>query len=134
MYTKGIFVASLLSLAAAVPAAAEDSVQRASAASALSAVVAVSAAAWTVYQGSEFTVKAVRASGEGVELVLQGASGAIETSAKVSGEAVRTASVGVGTSVRVVAESTGYALMAGAALLAFVPNEIGRGLLHNARY
>ena len=134
MNLKKTLLASLLLLSIAAPAAADDSVQRASAASVGASLLAGSVVGWTAYQGSEFTVKAVRASGEGVELLLKDASGAIETSAKASGEAVQAASVGVGTSVRVVAESTGYALMAGAVLLAFVPNEIGRALLHNARY
>lgn len=134
MTLKQTMMASLLFLSIATPAAADDSVQRASAASVGASLLAGSMVAWTAYQGSEFTVKSVRASGEGVDLVLQGVSGAIETSAKVSGEAARTASVGVGTSVRVVAESTGYALLAGSMLLAFVPNEIGRSLLHHARY
>jgi hypothetical protein len=115
-------------------ALADDSVTRASAASIGGSLLVGSVVGWTAYQGSELTVKAVRASGDGVELVLQGASGAIETSAKVSGEAVHAAGVGIGTSVKVVAESTGYALIGAGVLLAFVPNEIGRALLHSARH
>ena len=117
-----------------VPVSAQDSVTRASATSIGASLLVGSVAGWTAYQGSEFTVKAVRASGAGVELVLQGASGAIETSAKVSAGAAQAASVAVGTSVRVVAESTGYALMAAGILIAFVPNEIGRALIHHSRY
>lgn len=134
MKFRNAIFASLISLSAMAPATAGDSVERASATSVGASLLAGSVVAWTAYQGSEFTVKAVRASGEGVELILQGASGAIETSAKVSGEAARAASVRVGTSVRVLAESTGYALLASGVLLAFVPNEIGRSLLHHARY
>lgn len=117
-----------------VPVSAQDSVTRASATSIGASLLVGSVAGWTAYQGSEFTVKAVRASGAGVELVLQGASGAIETSAKVSAGAAQAASVAVGTSVRVVAESTGFALMAAGILIAFVPNEIGRALIHHSRY
>jgi hypothetical protein len=116
------------------PAAAEDSVTRASVTSIGGSLLVGSVVGWTAYQGSELTVKAVRASGDGVELILQGASAAVETSAMVSGEAAHAASVGVGTSVKVVAESTGYALIGAGVLLAYVPNEIGRTLLHNARH
>ena len=134
MKLKQTIVASLVSLAIAGPAASEDSVQRASEASLGASLLTASVAGWVVYEGSEFTVKAVQASADGVVLVLRGASGAVETSARVSGEAAQAAGVGVGTSVKVVAESTGYALIASGVLLAFVPNEIGRALLHSSRY
>jgi hypothetical protein len=127
-------LAAIISLSAIAPAAGEDSATRASAASIGASLLAASAAGWVVYSGSELTVKAVQASGDGVVLVLQGASGALETSARVSADAAQAASVGVGTSVKVVAESTGYALIASGTLLAFVPNEIGRALLHSARH
>jgi|SRR6185436_1671359 hypothetical protein len=120
--------------ASASPAKAEDSVTRDSAASIGASLLVGSVVGWTAYQGSEFTVKAVRASGDGLELILQGASAAVETSAMVSGETARAAGVGVGTSVKVVAESTGYALVGAGVLLAFVPNEAGRALLHSARH
>lgn len=116
------------------PAVAGDSVERGSAASFVASVAAGSVVAWAAYEGSEFTVQAVRASADGVVLVLQAASGALETSATVAKEAAEAASVGVGTSVKVVAESTGYALVGSGVLLAFVPNEIGRALLHSARH
>lgn len=138
MTFKRKLLARLILLAIAgtamLPARAEDSVARASATSIGASLLVGSVAGWTAYQGSEFTVKAIRASGDGVELALQGASGALETSAKISTEAAQAASVGVGTSVRVVAEITGYALMAAGSLIAFVPNEIGRALIHHSRY
>jgi hypothetical protein len=124
----------MISLSMIAPAAAGDSVERASAASIGASLLTASVTGWVVYEGSELIVKAVQSSADGVVLVLQGASGAMETSAKVSSEVVQAASVAVGTSVKVVAESTGYALLASGVLLAFVPNEIGRALLHNARY
>lgn len=132
-FLAGLILAAVASTAVS-PALAEDSVARASATSIGASLLVGSVAAWTVYHGSEFTVKAVRASGDGVVLVLQGASGAIETSANVSAAAMQSASVGIGTSVHVVAESMGYALMASGVLIAFVPNEIGRALIHHARY
>lgn len=126
--------APMIGLSVLASAAANDSVTRASEVSVGASMLTVSAAGWIVYSGSELTVNAIQASGDGVVLVLQGASGAVETSARVSRDAVQAASVGVGTSVKVVAESTGYALVAAGTLLAFVPNEIGRALLHSARH
>lgn len=134
MKFRHLVLASMISLSVSAPAAAGDSIERASGASVGASLLTASVAGWVVYEGTEFTIKAVRASGDGVVLVLQGVSSVVETSAKVSGEAVQAASVGVGTSVKVVAESTGYALLASGVLLAFVPNEIGRALLHDARY
>jgi hypothetical protein len=52
----------------------------------------------------------------------------VRTSAKLAGEV----SVAAGVAVRVVAESVGHALYVGARLIAFVPNEIGRSLIHHA--
>jgi hypothetical protein len=138
MKLRQTIVASMVAFSVAGPtagpAAAEDSVGRGSAVSLGASLVVGSVAGWAVFEGSEFTVKAIQASGDGVVLVLQGASGAVETSAKVAGDAVQAASVGVGSSVKVVAESTGYALIGSGVLLAFVPNEIGRALLHSARH
>ena len=138
MKLKQSLVATLMALSlsglSAAPASAEDSVTNASAVSLGASLLTASVAGWVVYSGADLTVKAVQASGNGVILILEGASGAVETSAKVSADVAQAASVSVGTSVKVVAESTGYALIASGALLAFVPNEIGRALLHNARY
>ena len=116
------------------PAVAGDSVERASDASLGASLVVGSVVGWAAYEGSEFTVKAIQASGDGLVLALQGASAAIEASAEVTSEAAQAASVGVGTSVKVVAELTGYALVGSGVLLAFVPNELGRALLHSARH
>ena len=130
-----VALASLsLSALPVLSANAADSVENASASSALASVLVPTSAAWVAYQGSSFTVKSLEVSGEGVKLVLQGVSTGIETSATIAKEAASAASVGVGTSVRVVTESTGYALLASGILMAFVPNEIGRGLIYHARH
>lgn len=138
MKIKSGMVAGLLAISmgtlAAGTASAADSVQNASAVSVAGSLVTASVAGWIAYEGSTLTVKAVQASGDGVILLLEGASGAVQSSAKIANEAARSASVGVGTAVSVVAESTGYALVASGVLIAFVPNEIGRALLHSSRY
>lgn len=73
---------------------------------------------------------------ESVELVtltLKNAATGSQYVIKASGKAVQGASVAVGTSVRVVAESTGYAVIASGKLLAFIPNAIGQALLHQSQ-
>ncbi|MBI1942325.1 MAG: hypothetical protein HYS35_01565 [Betaproteobacteria bacterium] len=125
---------ALIGLSPLAPAAAQDSVGRASAASVEASVQTGASAAWIAHAGSEFTVHALRTSAQGVELSLRSASGAVETSAIVAGDLAEAASVGIGTSVRVVVDSTGTMLIAAGRVLAFVPNEIGRALLHRARH
>jgi hypothetical protein len=65
-----------------------------------------------------------------VTLTLKNAATGSQYVIKASGKAVQGASVAVGTSVKVVAESTGYAVIASGKLLAFIPNAIGQALLH----
>ena len=127
-------IAALISLSVLTPAMAQDSVARGSEASVGASVITGSAVAWVAHAGSEFTVKAIRATVHGVELTLQGASTAIETSAVVTKEALESAAVGVGTGVKVVADASGYALMASGQMIAYVPNEIARSLFHRTRH
>jgi len=123
-------VAVLIGLAVVVPAQAQHSVARPSEASVGASVVGGLSAAWVAYEGSEFVVQSARVVGNGIELSLKGVSNGVQTSAIVA----RDVSVGVGTSVKVVAESTGYALMAAGRMIAFVPNEVARGLLHHSEH
>jgi hypothetical protein len=74
----------------------------------------------------------VVASVELVTLTLKNVATGSQYVVKASGKAVQGASVSVGTSVRVVAESTGYAVIASGKLLAFIPNAIGQALLHQS--
>ena len=61
------------------------------------------------------------------------ASAASQASLAASGFVVAGSSELIrGSAVRVVAESVGHALYIGARLIAFVPNEIGRALIHHA--
>lgn len=70
---------------------------------------------------------------EVVTLTLKNAVNGSQYVIKASGKAVQGASVAVGTSVRVVAESTGYAVIASGQLLAFIPNAIGQMLMHQSQ-
>ena len=78
-------------------------------------------------------VKGIEASGDATIVVLAGASNAAEASIKLSGRVAEGLSVAVGTTVSVVAMSTGYVLVASGKVIAFIPNEIGKALLHQSR-
>lgn len=83
--------------------------------------------------GGSVVVAGVHASGEGLELVLQGAGQASIATVRLSGEAARGLSVATGTVLDVVATSTGHVLVLSGKALAFIPNEIGKALLHHER-
>jgi hypothetical protein len=84
--------------------------------------------------GGVFTVVAVaEGASEVVVLTIKGVEAGSTILVKASTAAVKASSVVVGTSLRVVAESTGYALLASGQLLAFIPNAIGQALLFQSQ-
>lgn len=83
--------------------------------------------------GATLTVKAVAASAEGTVYLLERASDGAQVSIRVSGRALDRASTGVGTAVTVSVIGSGVVLSAAGEVLAFVPNALGRALLHNER-
>ena len=102
---------------------------------------ALSAAAGIVVLGS---MSAVAASGyvviasvetvaEGVVVVLKGASTGVEASVQLSGTAAAGLSDAAGKAVTVTATSTGHMLVMSGRVLAFIPNETGKSLLHHSR-
>ena len=78
-------------------------------------------------------VESVEAAGDASVVVLAGASDAAQATVRLSGRAARDASLVAGASVNVVATSTGCLLVAAGKVLAFIPNEIGKALLHHSR-
>ncbi|MGJ7613223.1 MULTISPECIES: hypothetical protein [unclassified Variovorax] len=95
------------------------------------AVVAVPAA--LSVGGSTLVVVTVEASVDGTVYVLERASDGARASIKVAGRAGKGVSNAVGTSVLVSVIGTGVVLSAAGEVLAFVPNAVGRALLHNER-
>jgi hypothetical protein len=78
------------------------------------------------------TVQAVNVAADRLIVVLQGASSAATVSVRVVPEMAGHLSKAVGTTVDVVTESSGYALMYLGKIIAFIPNEVSQGLLHHA--
>ena len=95
--------------------------------------VSVAAPALVLSAGAGLTVVAVQASGEATVWVLERASDGARASVTVSGAVAGGASLLVGTAVAVTAVSAGWVLSAAGQVIAFVPNEIGKALLHNER-
>ncbi len=99
--------------------------------SAASAVVVLPAALSVA--GAVLTVKAVEVSAERTVYLLERASDGAQVSLEVLGRATHGALVAAGAAVTVSVIGSGLLLSAAGEVLAFVPNAIGRALLHNER-
>ena len=117
------------SLAFVSPARAHGNLSEASALSVLPVAVSVAAPVAIVSGGAMLTVAAVEVSAHGTVWVLERASDGARGSLRFAGQA----SAAVGTAVVVTAISTGWVLSAAGAAIAFIPNELGRALLHDER-
>jgi hypothetical protein len=95
------------------------------------AVVAVPVALSTA--GAVLTVKAVEVSAKGSVYVLERASDGARVSVEVLGKAATTASVVTGTAVAVSIIGAGTVLSVAGEVIAFIPNAVGKSLLHNER-
>ena len=83
--------------------------------------------------GVGFTVVAVSAAAEGTVWILERASDGARMSVTVSARAAQGASVTVGAALTTSAIATGWVLSAMGKAVCFIPNEIGKALLHNER-
>lgn len=129
---KRHLTAALLSLACACAHANGD----ASAPSRMSADASgmlVAGSLITIAGAGSLVVAGVQASGDGVELVLEGGARASAATVRISAQAARGLSIATGTVLQVVATSTGHVLVLSGKALAFIPNELGKALLHHER-
>lgn len=115
------------------PAQAHSEVSEASALSMLPVAVSVAAPAMVLSGGVALTVVSVQASAAGTVWVLERASDGARMTLTFSGQALTGAALSVGTAVMVTAIASGWVLSAAGQAIAFIPNEIGRALLHNER-
>ena len=83
--------------------------------------------------GAYVVVVAVEPSADGVSYVLKNMADGASAVVKVSGQAAGALSVGVGTVVQTSAIGAGVILSTAGKVLAFIPNEIGKALMHNER-
>lgn len=122
--------ATLLVLAS-VPARAHgrDPSTASSGLSMLPVAAVVAAPAVLLSGGVTLSVVAFEASATGTVWLLERASDGARASVALSGQAA----TAVGSMITVVAVSTGHILSCAGQAVAFVPNEIGKGLLHHER-
>lgn len=119
--------ASALSAISAMPLASV--VVGASAAA--GAVVAVPAMLSTA--GTVLVIKTIEVSAKGTVYLLERASDGAQVSVQVASGGAILASVAVGTAVTVSVIGAGTVLSAAGEVLAFIPNALGRALLHSER-
>jgi hypothetical protein len=93
-----------------------------------SVVVGASAVA-----GAVLVVKAVQSTARGTVYVLERASDGARASVELVGQGITSTALVAGASVVVSVVSTGVVLSAAGEAVAFVPNALGRALLHNER-
>ena len=118
----------------ALPVASVVGTGSAVAGSAAAGAVAVSALPVVLtVSGAVLVVKAVEVSARGMVIVLERASDGARASVELSGRAASGASVLVGQSAVVTVIGAGVLLSAAGEVLCFIPNELGRALLHNER-
>lgn len=119
--------ASALSAASALPLASVVVGAGAAAGASLAAPVMLSAA------GAGLVVKAVEVGALSTTYVLERASDGARVSIEVARQGASNASVAAGTAVQASVIGTGIILSAGGQAIAFLPNALGRALLHNER-
>lgn len=83
--------------------------------------------------GTVLVIKTVELTVRGTVYVLERASDGARFSVELIGKTVQGASMAAGTVVTVSVISAGVILSAAGEAIAFVPNELGRALLHNER-
>ena len=129
---------SAIALLSALPASAADLSSASAQSSRAVSMVSVAVVGGTVVaiaDGSKFVITSVEELGDGVVYFLKdfstNATLSIKTSARASQKGAEAASAAVGKTVTVVADASGHALIASGKVIAYIPNEIGKSLLHN---
>jgi hypothetical protein len=130
---RSILVAASLSAALTTPARAHADVSEASALSMLPVAVSVAAPSMILSAGAVLTVVSVQASATGTVWVLERAADGARATLHFSGHVAQGATLSIGGAVMVTALASGHVLSAAGNAIAFIPNEIGRALLHNER-
>lgn len=129
---KRPLIAALLALACASGQAADGSQASVHGLSDLTASVAAGSVL-TVFAAGSLVVESVETVGDGVSVVLKSAADGSKATVQFSGKVAEGASLAAGTAVSAVAMSAGHALVVSGKVIAFLPNEAGKALLHHSR-
>jgi hypothetical protein len=115
---------------------AQDSGRDSAMSGASTAAVSVTAASLPVlaiYAGGVMVVESVRTLGNVVEVVFKGTANASRAVVTVTAAAASGVALAAGQSVKVVAEGTGYVLIASGKVLCFVPGKEDQNLVRSNR-
>jgi hypothetical protein len=126
-------IAAALCWALMPTAHAHADVSDASALSMLPVAVSVAAPSMVLGAGAVLTVVSIEASATGTVWLLERASDGARATLQFSGQVAQGAALSVGGAVMVTALASGVVLSAAGQAIAFIPNELGRALLHNER-
>lgn len=133
---KNITATTLLALAlVATPGRAADG-SDASTASAMSAEgsgMVVDGSLMVAAGSGTVIVKSVEASAESVVFVVEGSANGASATVRLIGSGAREASLAAGQVLQATTVSAGVMLIASGKVLAFIPNEAGKALLHHSR-
>ncbi|OFA02214.1 hypothetical protein JAB9_12860 [Janthinobacterium sp. HH107] len=128
---------SLLTLSVATPglvhAAASENLSKGSQNLSDGSAIVVAGSMSMLVASGQVVVASVETVGEGIVIVLKGASEAGGASIQMSTQAAKGLSLAAGTVVNVVALSTGHMLVLSGKAIAFIPNELGKALLHHSK-
>jgi hypothetical protein len=95
--------------------------------------ISVTAPAALLVSGAAFTVVAIQTLAEGTVWVLERASDGLRVSVRFGSEVAGVSAVAVGTVIVTTIVAAGCVLSAAGEAIAFIPNELGRSLLHDER-
>jgi hypothetical protein len=95
--------------------------------------ISVTAPAALLVSGAAFTVVAIQTLAEGTVWVLERASDGLRVSVRFGSEVAGVSAVAVGTVIVTTVVAAGCVLSAAGEAIAFIPNELGRSLLHDER-
>jgi hypothetical protein len=111
--------------------AQSENLSMVSAVSVAPASIVAEAAFEAAREGTRWVVKGVAHTATGASVALEAVGSGVVVSVDVTVEAADRLAHAVGDSLAIVAASTGYSLLLGAEVVAFVPNELGRALIHH---
>ena len=126
-------LAGAMMLASLGNARAQRTLSEASALSALPVAISVAAPASLLVAGGALSVVSVSALADGTLIVLERAADGARASMVLASGVAGGLSLAAGTAVVVTAMASGWLLSTAGQVIAFIPNELGRALLHNER-
>lgn len=127
-------VAAVVAMMLAIPPAYSNDVSvRASGDLSLASAVIIGGSVLLTSGAGELVVRSVEASGDAVTVVAHGVSDASELVLRMSADLAGTLSIATGSVMTAIAHGTGTLLVHAGKVVAFLPNELGRELLHRRR-